>query len=305
MFNFPKFKSPKFKFAKSGGGSTISPVVSPFNKTKYSKDITQIHNEFEEAGKLLLSEAKKILNTFSEEKTKRLKKMGFNSIPQVIEHEELKIKIVFSKKLIELIEYYSFYYPSNKFITEDQVESICKKYNLVCGDVGLYKGFVPDYNLRMIENFKLRKEDQGVVEIVNTCIEHYSLGFYKNSKLPEGKYVYSCSCDRDEDINDDIRDMIGKARSLGISPSHMYFVRLKDADNSDFKDLPSNKDTCFKICAPIKDMEMKGMEVSRGYSVMKHIPDPIVLQPVVGGYLIVTAWGDEASDPEVQNPKNN
>ena len=35
------------------------------------------------------------------------------------------------------------------------------------------------------------------------------------------------------------------------------------------------------------------------------IPDPVVLQEVRGGYLIITAWGDEASDPLIVNKNNN
>lgn len=35
------------------------------------------------------------------------------------------------------------------------------------------------------------------------------------------------------------------------------------------------------------------------------IKDPIVLQPVEGGYLIVSSWGLEASDTIVMNPVNN
>ncbi len=35
------------------------------------------------------------------------------------------------------------------------------------------------------------------------------------------------------------------------------------------------------------------------------VPDPVILQPVKGGYLIVTAWGDEASDPDIINPIHN
>jgi len=33
--------------------------------------------------------------------------------------------------------------------------------------------------------------------------------------------------------------------------------------------------------------------------------DPIVLQRVKGGYLIVTAWGPEANDSEIKNAKYN
>jgi len=35
------------------------------------------------------------------------------------------------------------------------------------------------------------------------------------------------------------------------------------------------------------------------------IDDPIVLLPVSEGYIVVTAWGDEASDPIVVNESNN
>ena len=35
------------------------------------------------------------------------------------------------------------------------------------------------------------------------------------------------------------------------------------------------------------------------------ILDPVVLQPVMGGYMILAAWGDEASDPLVVNEQNN
>jgi len=35
------------------------------------------------------------------------------------------------------------------------------------------------------------------------------------------------------------------------------------------------------------------------------LADPVVLQPVKGGYLIITAWGDEASDELVVNQKFN
>lgn len=36
-----------------------------------------------------------------------------------------------------------------------------------------------------------------------------------------------------------------------------------------------------------------------------NVPDPVVLQPVKGGFLIVCAWGEEASDEIVVNEKMN
>lgn len=53
-------------------------------------------------------------------------------------------------------------------------------------------------------------------------------------------------------------------------------------------------------------MDIKGLELTEGYKLeKKFIPDPVVLQPVKGGYLILTAWGDEASDPLVVNQNFN
>lgn len=63
-----------------------------------------------------------------------------------------------------------------------------------------------------------------------------------------------------------------------------------------------NDDTPMFICAPAKDFNQKGMKVS---GVKLEIEDPIVLQPVKHGYLIVTKWGPEASDPALINEQSN
>lgn len=61
--------------------------------------------------------------------------------------------------------------------------------------------------------------------------------------------------------------------------------------------------TSFDICAPIKDMNLDRSEKVNGR--YQDIPDPVVLFPVRGGYLIISAWGDEASDELVVNQKLN
>lgn len=58
----------------------------------------------------------------------------------------------------------------------------------------------------------------------------------------------------------------------------------------------------FKICAPEKDFDTRFMVKKDGYKLEY---DPIVLQPVKGGYLCVTKWGIEASDEIVTNPISN
>ncbi len=54
---------------------------------------------------------------------------------------------------------------------------------------------------------------------------------------------------------------------------------------------------------------MTNMEVKDFKLTEREIPDPVVLQPVFfknkKHYLIVTAWGDEASDDLVKNHNHN
>lgn len=62
----------------------------------------------------------------------------------------------------------------------------------------------------------------------------------------------------------------------------------------------------FSIAAPMKDFTLApGEEIKGRRIVTKAVPDPVVLCAVAEGYLIVTAWGDEASDPLIQNELNN
>ena len=61
----------------------------------------------------------------------------------------------------------------------------------------------------------------------------------------------------------------------------------------------------FLICAPLDDMKLKKNERINRYRTIERIPAPVVLKEVEGGYLMVTAWGDEASDELVINQKMN
>ena len=81
----------------------------------------------------------------------------------------------------------------------------------------------------------------------------------------------------------------------------------------DKKDLPFHHDkesdyiigVGLLIIATKDQLNMKNARV-QGHKLVDIVKeDPIVLQPVREGYLIVSAWGIEASDKEVQNPRFN
>lgn len=230
--------------------------------------IAKIHNEFDTAGEKLLMEAKRILSQDVDiDKGERLKKIGFSSTKAVTEAEETLKQKKDSEELAKLIEYYRQWYPSNKFITEEIVEAICKKYNLLCGDASRYKGDVPDKNLKEIEQFKLRDEEK--TQRTN-LMDYYQMEMMSRMYLSV-QGVFSGSRSESKEFNPP-----KEVRTYLTTPA-------------------------FKICAPETDFNTMGM-TKYGY---KLIPDPIVLQPVKGGYLIVSKWGLEASEETLVNEKEN
>jgi len=261
------------------------------NKNNYPKEVLEIHHEFSIAAETILIEAKKIIDEASTKdvsKVDRLEKLGFKQANQVTELKPLIQKAKLSKEQVEMAKYYQQKYPNNKFITEEQVQIICHKYNLVCGDVARFKGFVPEKNLREIEKFNLHKEDEiKMLFEVSTDWGVCPLNTIDDSFLIEGhlKYHERSSTAYSFITGDD-----------GIY-NNGYFNSKCEIFNGVRYVKVTKKEVCLQICAPVKDMDLTGLKLVDGYKLIKHIPDPVVLQPVKGGHLILTMWADENFDP--------
>jgi hypothetical protein len=252
--------------------------------------IEEIHDSFYTEVDNLLAEAKieKSLSTDKQdliEKQNKLTSLGFHNTKEVKEANEEILRLqklekenVSKKELIEAINYFSFKYPYYKFITEESVKKICEKYNLIYSTVDRYTGTVPDSNIKQMLEFKIQEEDEcyekelsvrGFMRRVNTSL----ISFQEKEMLK----------------ND-------------LEYSDPIFL-LDDLYRTIIKKLP------LEICAPIKDFDLQGHEL-KDFKLSKiEIPDPVVLQPVFfkgkKHYLIVTAWGDEASDELVVNQNMN
>lgn len=271
----------------------------------YPDEIQQIHNEFECASDTLLKEANEIIAEGSKAdvtKLNRLEALGFKQANNVKETKQLVEKTKLSEEQVKIIQYYKKNYPFNKFITEEQVEIICKKYNLVCGGVDRYKGFVPEKNLKEIEDFKLKNKDTfgkylvfhestGKIEIPDLNRDLTGkFTWYIKEYLPVRDYTHINTPDRHE--------YAGTTGYVKLVNSEIYNDKF-------FKD-QLNLQVNLQICAPVKDMDISGLELTEGYKLTKkHIPDPVVLQPVKGGYLCISKWGAEASDPILLNEIDN
>ena len=203
------------------------------------------------------------------------------------ELEPIRQKIELTKEQVELINYYKVQYPFNKFITTEQVEQICKKYGLVYGDVSLYKGFVPEKNLKEIESFKLKREDTPYLTVYDR--QNNMIGVIRKKDCDDSLISFLEKKSLDDFIY--ITESNGQRVNYSFSVphyekyKHLSFVKGR-------KEKPS-----LKICAPFKDMDTTEMKLTQGFKLEKEIPDPVVLQPVNQGFLIVTMWADEQFDP--------
>ena len=269
-------------------------VVAEIPQGKYPQVVHDIHNEFYTAGDSILQEAESLLKELEVKdlaKGKRLAALGFGKTREAVVAIETENKLATTKEIADLVMYYRINYPNNKFITEEQVKAICEKYGLVCGDTTMYKGFVPENKLHLIESFNLNKKDipfacivdnkGDVRKILNKSdFKETDTGFFDERIKSGGEGFFSCN---------------GNGKTyLGYDTTELY--------GNSSRVMPF--DDKFKICAPLKDMEIPQGKQLKGYKIMD-IPDPVVLQPVRGGYLIVCAWGDEASDEIVVNQNNN
>lgn len=119
--------------------------------------VKEIHEKIDTAQERLLNEANVIINKgneYSNSKVHRLKSIGFVNVDSVVDYDKKQDTIVENKEQAQLIRYYQQNYPFQKFITEKELNKICKKYGLIHAPIANYKKDVPEKNISEIENTK-------------------------------------------------------------------------------------------------------------------------------------------------------
>lgn len=245
--------------------------------TKDKKTVVEmIHADFDTAEERLAKYSERIVKNQHPElmiKHEKLSKLGFGgSIPAKIGAAALK-NLADSTEYLENVKYFKAKYPIYRFITEDEVKRLCAKYGLVLGESNRYIGEIPDKNIEEITAFKLKEED---------FYEDPFRGMFQNFALviPGRK--------KDERVG-----VTSESKFLWYEPG-------VDKNRVEEKEKPR-----FKIVAPLNKFDRTNTSVKDNYLLEVNIPDPIVLQPVKGGYLIVSKWGLEGSDSAVVNHDMN
>jgi hypothetical protein len=252
--------------------------------------IEQIHNEFFTASDSIIAEAEQIIKTAATEKAARLNNVGF-----VKSKETAKLNSLSQGSAKVALEYKSKY-QLNKFITYESAIAICNKYNLVMAPIDRFTGFVPEKNLKEIEGFRCK--DQYSIHVLKSAKTMSVLLFAVLDQVKIKRYIKE-----GKGIIFVERSPLGGLSNFSETQrveKEIEVLCKETAYGLEFTEISG-----LQICAPASDMDTAGLSVSGRVFGKKNIPDPVVLHPVNKGFLIVTAWGDEASDPIVVNELKN
>lgn len=263
--------------------------------------VTEIHNEIDTAQDRLLQQAKDIISyrqPLDNQKAERMAAIGFvNSIP-VITHLENKVILVKTKEQANLIEYYKQAYPFQKFITEDELIRICKKYRLVYKPVENYAKDVPEENLREIENSKQRLSQDAPQDILWCKLKRDNSFFLFSGNGGDWCGIWGSEWWRIPAKID------GEHFSSRYDASK--YLRMNMGFSADYlvkavKNFKQDRQGLF-IAAPAS--HFKGQDKSISLVLIKP-KDPIVFRFVKGGIQVLSKWGLEGEDERLMNEKLN
>lgn len=266
--------------------------------------IQQIHDHAHQAQAALMQEAEAILSqaqNFTPEEIQSvdsLASMGFKNEKNVVEitaklEEQRRIQTKY-----DVIKYYAEKYPFNKFIPVSVVYEICEKYGLLIARADRFIDVIPEFNKNEILNFRV---DQ--IDLLDKA------EFVVANAWSRNRYPYW--------VNREFRITSGMKQRWGIDKKNIPTgQRPRSVDNRlGSVDMPlddgaavtsSNftQGTDLYVIATKDQFNTSNME-QVGYTLSEIKDDPIVLQPVACGLLIVTAWGPEAKDSQIVNENKN
>lgn len=277
--------------------------------------IAEIHNEFDTAEDRLLKQANEILSELNptphekiEEKAERLHKLGFVNTPivknaEVIKKERKKIEtqIVKTKSEAELIQYYKFNYPFLKFLTVDELDKICNKYNLIYAPVNNFIKDVPSKNLKEIEAAHPLKKTDIQKNLSFFKVKSFWFGVPSKIKSLLRKEVQIDTHFNEDNVPND-STIMALIKTLGYAGEYKGYIYRKATVRV------VSQEGLF-ICAPPSNFNLKGIKKhgKLGYFHIQkfEIKDPIVFRYCRGGVQVLSKWGLEANDEALVNEINN
>jgi hypothetical protein len=290
------------------------------------KLVKQIHDEFDNAQETLLKQALQIINQPTASKThkaERLKALGFTSTEEVVNYDKTQHVLVKNQEQAELIRYYKHHYPFQKFLTEDELDRICKKYNLIYAPVDRYKKTVPSKNLAEIENSSRLKDIDSPHQLVKISYSYiysdtpYSLHILLTNgihiSIPEFYKMFPSKFNFHDDNVYSAASIHSNNLLVEITDKLLSYLKQKNIYNGNFNGTFSSwinmkcefvdRNRLF-IAAPKSHFDLKGLKKHKlGFfqTTILEPKDPIVFRYCRGGVQVLTKWGLEANDEALLN----
>jgi len=294
------------------------------NLLKPKVTVEQIHAEFDSAEERLMKQAEDILANLSiptesaiERKAKLAQELGFVNSEIVAKaksiterNEKIQKTIELTKRQADILNELKFHYPNEKFLTVDELDRICEKYNLIHCPIKNYIKDIPEKNLLEIKNVKSLRYDHKkpasyryTYDIYNWGSGGYDGKYYNPLEIPK-QYRHEFTSDEQISYRSDI------ARKI---------VKLSGLPNNKTIHLDSHSEHTISyaglfIAAPKSHFDTNGLTAKGKFGFFNvtviEIKDPVVFEYCKDGFVrIITKWGtdDDQSylDPALFNEKLN
>lgn len=303
-----------------------------FLKKKHSA--AEIHAAFDAAEDEILTKCKNLIEQPSVEKepdiirkAKLLKELGFansetiaKAQPLLVKARETQEETAKAKKISAEIMELKVTFPNNKFITVDEFNKICKKYNLDWNYIHHYKMDVPEKNLLEIKNTKPLPLHlvRPKAAMFNFALNHGNLSFkaitwLSKLQIPYDTKIASYTL---EDMIQPIIDQKWGSTEVARLTRYIhsicpYKMETNFAKSNIYPGVSVLNYSGFMIAAP-KSHFAKGKSVFSKLTLSKPAPDedPVVFDFLSNGLIrVVTKWGtpDDQSylDPLLTNEQFN
>lgn len=285
-------------------------VLAEFD-LKESKE-TQIEN-YKASLKSFKEENKTIYN-----KIETLNNLGFVSTPSAqkslkeLQEKELEVnnkiksieaEISKTERIKELTAQYTLMYPFYKFIDEDTMIKIMHKYNLVLGEVFMYSREIPEENLEVISYFSTAiKDTEKTLQLIETTYAgiggHSNYQFrdkpkpvkVKNMEGVEAMWISSLAY---ESVRQEF-----KVSDLKMIAPQTHFT-IPTFETRDYRFETVNIPVA-KLNTETRKFEFSTKKLEENQAKIREVLDPIACLEVEGGYIVLTAWDEEAMIPEIQ-----
>lgn len=213
-----------------------------------------------------------------------------------------------NKAKLNRLEYFQRKYPNYKFIDDSILEDLNKKFGLITAPVEYYISDIPDKNKQEIVDFRCGWEDKRYL---------FKINLYNVSRSS------AIRCFPDEDLSSlksynygdffiekylSFPDLDSLKRNLKIYLSDCSINPVNEYTSRCYMHKELQPLTDALIIAPPSKFDIPKDYITKKGLVTKSIKfelrDPVVLQPVIGGYLIVSHWGFESTLPEIAGEPN-